>query len=670
MKKTIFSAFPMMKNNHSISLLLLVAALFVLVGCQRPMGKSFEVGEGTFLLDGRPFVVKAGEVHFPRIPREYWEHRIRMVKAQGMNTVCIYVFWNFHEPQSDQFCFEGQADVRAFVKLCQKHGLYVIVRPGPYCCAEWEMGGLPWWLLKKKDISLRSLDPYFMERVRKFEAALAGQLADLQISRGGPVIMVQVENEFGGYGTDKPYVSAVRDVLREVGWTDVPLFQCDWSSNFEQNALDDLLWTMNFGTGSNIDSQFRRLKELRPSTPLMCSEFWSGWFDNWGRAHETRDAKDMVAGLREMLKKNISFSLYMVHGGTSFGHWAGANSPGYQPDCTSYDYDAPISEAGHPTPKFDELRAMLQRFSDKPLPAVPAMYPVVSFPKIELNEFAPVAYGCGGLSTTDDQRDLTFEYNNLGWGSMYYITRLPEVPVPSVLTLDAHDYAQVFVNDRFVGRTDRRLRETTVALPPVREGDVLRILVEATGRINYGRAIKDFKGIVGDVTVTYADETVILTGWERYPIPDGYDQAVSALDGFAGRRVDEYHQAFADEVKIFGTRGYYRGTFDVKAVGDTWLDMSTWGKGQVYVNGHAIGRFWEIGPQQTLFVPGCWLKRGANEVIVLDVLGPQTAVIEGLDHPILDQLRQPTPVILLQDGETWQGDGPGAVWQGDGPGAL
>ncbi|MBO4589702.1 MAG: beta-galactosidase, partial [Bacteroidaceae bacterium] len=333
--------------RHFSCVLMLSAFVFGMLSCT-PSSKpgTFEVGEGQFLLNGKPFVVKAGEVHFPRIPREYWEHRIQMVKAQGMNTVCIYVFWNFHEPQQDEFTFEGQADVRSFVKLCQKYGLYVIVRPGPYCCAEWEMGGLPWWLLKKKDINLRSLDPFFMERVRLFESKLAEQLADLQITKGGPIIMVQVENEFGGYGTDKPYVSAVRDVLREVGWTDVPLFQCDWSSNFEQNALDDLLWTMNFGTGSNIDSQFRRLKELRPNTPLMCSEFWSGWFDNWGRAHETRDAKDMVAGLREMLEKNISFSLYMVHGGTSFGHWAGANSPGYQPDCTSYDYDTPIDEAG------------------------------------------------------------------------------------------------------------------------------------------------------------------------------------------------------------------------------------------------------------------------------------------------------------------------------------
>ena len=660
-----------MKKRIFPSLLLLSAALFVLVGCQRPMGKSFTVGEGSFLLDGKPFVVKAGEVHFPRIPREYWEHRIRMVKAQGMNTICIYVFWNFHEPQPDQFCFEGQADVRSFVKLCQKHGLYVIVRPGPYCCAEWEMGGLPWWLLKKKDINLRSLDPYFMERVRKFETALAGQLADLQLSKGGPIIMVQVENEFGGYGTDKPYVSAVRDVLREVGWTDVPLFQCDWSSNFEQNALDDLLWTMNFGTGSNIDSQFRRLKDLRPTTPLMCSEFWSGWFDNWGRAHETRDAKDMVAGLREMLEKNISFSLYMVHGGTSFGHWAGANSPGYQPDCTSYDYDAPIDEAGRATPKFWELRNMLQEFTDKPLPEVPEAMPITTIPKFELTEFAPLAYGLGALCTTGPD-DLTFEFHNLGWGSMFYYLTLPEVSVPSELRFEAHDYAQVFLNGRFIGRTDRRLRETTVTLPPTKEGDYLDILVEASGRINYGRAIKDFKGIVGDITIHLPEggEAIQLKVEEKYCIPDDYEQAVHALDGFSGKRVDEYHSNFEADIKTLGTRGYYRGFFDLAETGDTWLDMSSWGKGQVYVNGHAIGRFWEIGPQQTLFVPGCWLKKGQNEIIVLDVMGPQSPAIEGLDHPILDHLRQPTPVILPQEGETWQGDGPGAVWQGDGPGAM
>lgn len=646
---------------------LLLAMTLCFSSCQSKAPQTFEVGEGSFLLDGKPFVVKAGELHFARIPREYWEHRIEMVKAQGMNAVCLYVFWNFHEPQPGEFNFEGQADVRAFVELCQKHGLYVILRPGPYCCAEWEMGGLPWWLLKKKDIQLRSMDEYFVERVRLFENALAEQLADLQLARGGNIIMVQVENEFGGYGTDKPYVAAVRDILREAGWTDVPLFQCDWSSNFENNALDDLLWTMNFGTGSNIDDQFRRLKELRPTTPLMCSEFWSGWFDNWGRAHETRDAKDMVAGLREMLEKNISFSLYMVHGGSSFGHWAGANSPGFQPDCSSYDYDAPISEAGHATPKFDELRAMLQEFTDEPLPPVPAPFPVKAIDAFTLTECAPLMTDLPA-PVVEDGEVQTFEELNMGWGSALYSTHLKARNVPSTLTIDAHDFAQVFVDGILVGRLDRRLGQKTIDLPATPGGAKLDILVEAMGRINYGRAIKDFKGIVAPVTITHPrpgaePEQKPLGHWTIRLFPDDY--ATVSTQNYQPMNADT-----GDATDFTFMPAYYRGTFTVDDPADTYLDLSTWGKGQVWVNGHAIGRFWQIGPQQSLFMPGCWLKKGENEIIVLDVMGPSTPVISGLENPILDQLREPTPVIIPAEGETWQGDGPGATWQGDGPGAL
>ena len=646
---------------------LLLAMTLCFSSCQSKAPQTFEVGEGSFLLDGKPFVVKAGELHFARIPREYWEHRIEMVKAQGMNAVCLYVFWNFHEPQPGEFNFEGQADVRAFVELCQKHGLYVILRPGPYCCAEWEMGGLPWWLLKKKDIQLRSMDEYFVERVRLFENALAEQLADLQLARGGNIIMVQVENEFGGYGTDKPYVAAVRDILREAGWTDVPLFQCDWSSNFENNALDDLLWTMNFGTGSNIDDQFRRLKELRPTTPLMCSEFWSGWFDNWGRAHETRDAKDMVAGLREMLEKNISFSLYMVHGGSSFGHWAGANSPGFQPDCSSYDYDAPISEAGHATPKFDELRAMLQEFTDEPLPPVPAPFPVKAIDAFTLTECAPLMANLPA-PVVEDGEVQTFEELGMGWGSALYSTHLKARNVPSTLTIDAHDFAQVFVDGILVGRLDRRLGQKTIDLPATPNGAKLDILVEAMGRINYGRAIKDFKGIVAPVTITHPrpgaePEQKPLGHWTIRLFPDDY--ATVSTQNYQPMNADT-----GDAADFAFMPAYYRGTFTVDDPADTYLDLSTWGKGQVWVNGHAIGRFWQIGPQQSLFMPGCWLKKGENEIIVLDVMGPSNPVIAGLENPILDQLREPTPVIIPAEGETWQGDGPGATWQGDGPGAL
>ena len=598
---------------------------------------TFTTGNKTFLLNGEPFIVKAAEVHYPRIPRPYWEHRIQMCKALGMNAVCIYIFWNIHEQREGQFDFTGNNDVAEFCRLAQKNGLYVIVRPGPYVCAEWEMGGLPWWLLKKKDIKLRERDPYFMERVKIFEEKVGEQLKPLTIQNGGPIIMIQVENEYGSYGEDKPYVSEIRDCLRSIYGKELSLFQCDWSSNFEKNGLDDLTWTMNFGTGANIDDQFRRLGQLRPDAPKMCSEFWSGWFDKWGARHETRPAKDMVEGMDEMLSKGISFSLYMTHGGTSFGHWAGANSPGFAPDVTSYDYDAPINEYGQATPKFWELRKMMEKYNDgKKMPAVPkAPMPIVTVPKFELTEFAPFYRNQHLIPSVNPQ---TFEEMDLGWGMTYYVTALPEIPMQSTLTLEAHDYAQVFIDDVYIGKIDRVKNEKSLTLPPVKKGQKLAILVEAMGRINFGRAIKDFKGIVGDVVINaeadeYGNEAAwTLKKWTMTPISDDYNRAARSFDS------DAYPNAFGKPLAL-GNRGYYRGYFDLKKVGDTFLNFETWGKGQVYVNGHAMGRIWSIGPQQTLYVPGCWLKKGKNEVIVLDVVGPKETVVWGQAEPELNKLQ-------------------------------
>lgn len=617
---------------------LLVTAMLPPVSAARK-GGTFTVGDKTFLLNGKPFVVKAAELHYPRIPRPYWEHRIKMCKALGMNTVCLYVFWNIHEQQEGKFDFTGNNDVAEFCRLAQRNGLYVIVRPGPYVCAEWEMGGLPWWLLKKKDIRLREPDPYFMERVKLFERKVGEQLASLTIQNGGPIIMVQVENEYGSYGENKAYVSAIRDIVRQSGFDKVTLFQCDWASNFEKNGLDDLVWTMNFGTGADIDQQFRRLGELRPNAPQMCSEFWSGWFDKWGARHETRPAKAMVEGIDEMLSKGISFSLYMTHGGTSFGHWAGANSPGFAPDVTSYDYDAPINEYGQATPKYWELRHTMEKYNDGgKLPAPPkAPMPVITIPKFVLTEYAPLGNGMGSSVQSRDIR--SFEDMDMGWGIADYSTALPKIPVGSMLTLnEPHDFAQVFIDGKYIGKIDRVKNEKTLMLPPVEKGAELCIRIEAMGRINFGRAIKDYKGITKEVTISAEmdghEASWNLKNWTIVPIPDNYETAVKALS--VGTETSKRTRQHA---KLLTKAGYYRGHFMLRKPGDTFLNMEAFGKGQVYVNGHAIGRFWNIGPQQTLYLPGCWLKQGRNEVIVLDVVGPKGEPTSfGQDKPELDKL--------------------------------
>lgn len=607
------------------------------MSCGRTQNETFEVGKGTFLLNGKPFVVKAAELHYPRIPEPYWEQRILSCKALGMNTICLYVFWNLHEQNEGEFDFTGNKDLAAFCRLAQKHGMYVIVRPGPYVCAEWEMGGLPWWLLKKEDVQLRTRDPYYMERVKIFMNEVGKQLADLQISRGGNIIMVQVENEFSSYGTDKPYISEIRDIVKAAGFTDVPLFQCDWSSNFTNNALDDLLWTVNFGTGANIDEQFRKLKELRPETPLMCSEFWSGWFDHWGRKHETRDAATMVSGIKDMLDRNISFSLYMTHGGTTFGWWGGANNPSYSAMCSSYDYDAPISEAGWTTPKYFKLRDLLQKYlpEGETLPEPPAPFPVIEVPAITDWQVAPLFDNLPKYNESADIKPM--EYFNQGWGTILYRTTVKENLSGTLHIDEVHDWAQVFVDGKLMGRLDRRKGEFELQLSsPLKKGSRLDILVEAMGRVNFDKSIHDRKGITDKVEVISGNNRTELKDWQVYSLPPFYD-FVSAREYKSGKPVDG--------------PAYYRATFDLEKTGDTFFDMQTWGKGMVWVNGHALGRFWEIGPQQTLYMPGCWLKEGENEIIVLDLKGPSETVTCGLSKPILDALRDKAPEIHRENGQ-------------------
>ena len=619
-----------MKESSKLFVLFFFLCSLMFMGCS-PIQKekhTFSIGDKTFLLDGKPFLIKAAEMHYTRIPAEYWEHRIQMCKALGMNTICIYAFWNIHEQKEGEFDFKGQNDIAAFCRLAQKHGMYIMLRPGPYVCSEWEMGGLPWWLLKKKDIKLRTNDAYFLERTKLFMNEIGKELADLQ---------VQVENEYGAYATDKEYIANIRDIVKGAGFTDVPLFQCDWSSTFQRNGLDDLVWTINFGTGANIDAQFKKLQEARPNAPLMCSEFWSGWFDHWGRKHETRDAETMVSGIKDMLDRHISFSLYMTHGGTTFGHWGGANSPAYSAMCSSYDYDAPISEAGWATPKYYKLREMMMQYADSAqvIPDVPAAYPVIEIPEFELKEVAPLFDNLPEPKLSEDIKPM--EQIDQGWGTILYRTSLPEVKEGTTLLIDeVHDWAQVYADGKLLGRLDRRRGQNSLVLPSLQKGTRLDILVEAMGRVNFDVAIHDRKGITNKVELLTETDKKELKNWEVYSFPVDYDFAES--------------KKYAEGEKL-DAPAYYRATFELDRVGDVFLDMQTWGKGMVWVNGKAMGRFWKIGPQQTLFMPGCWLKKGKNEIIVLDLLGPEKATVSGLKKPILDMLRAEAPATHRTKGQ-------------------
>lgn len=623
------------------SKLILALVIFMTLTANAQVSKqtgTFVAGDNTFLLNGKPFLIRAGEIHFPRIPREYWEQRIQMCKAMGMNTICIYLFWNFHEQQPDKFDFTGQKDVAEFVRLIQKNGMYCIVRPGPYACAEWDMGGLPWWLLKKNDIQVRTKDnPYFMERSINYLKQVGKQLAPYQIQNGGNIIMVQVENEYGVFGKDVEYMGKVRDAVRASGFDKVQLFRCDWSSNFFNYDVEGVYTALNFGAGSNIEKQFEKYKEIYPKAPLMCSEYWTGWFDYWGRAHETRSIESFIGSLKDMLDRKISCSLYMAHGGTSFGQWGGANAPPFGSMVASYDYNAPINEAGLPTDKFYAVRDLMKNYLNpgETIPEPPANYPSISIPKITFNESASLFENLPKANKSENIQSM--EAFDQGWGRILYRTQLPESKTPFKLKItELRDWANIYINGKLIGNLDRRKDENTIEIPHVKKGDVLDILVEAMGRVNYGKTIIDRKGITEKVEMISASNTTNLTNWEIFNFPVDYD--------------------FQKNLKFKSQKAngpaWYKATFDLKATGDTYIDMSSWGKGMVWVNGYNLGRYWKIGPQQTLFMPGCWLKKGKNEIIILDLETPTETQISGVTTPVLDKIVIDESLLHRKKGET------------------
>jgi beta-galactosidase len=578
---------------------------------------TFVIGTNDFLLDGNRFQIRCGEIHAARVPKEYWRQRLKMAKAMGLNTVCAYLFWNLHEPKPGEYVWSGQADDAEFCRIAQEEGLWVILRPGPYACAEWEMGGTPWWLLKNGDIKLRSRDPRYINAVKSYLKEVGRELGPLQITHGGPIIMAQVENEYGFFGKDTGYVDEIRKALVDAGF-DVPLFQCNPPDEMRNGMLTNLFQAGNFG--SDVVKNFAKVRQLQPTGPLICSEFYPGWFDTWGQPHHTGKPENYLPNLKLMLDMDASFSIYMAHGGTAFGLWSGCDRP-FKPDTSSYDYDAPISEAGWPTPKFFQTRELFAKhlLPGETLPDVPATNPIIAFAPVELKEIAPLF---DNLQTPlKDETPRNMEAYDQGYGCILYRTT---IPVGAATTLEAaaiHDFGYVFLDGKRIGILDRRAASTKIPVRARKKDSQLDILVEPMGRINFGPEMADRKGLIAPVTLGGE----VLKGWEIYNLP--LDDKMLAGLKFSNRKPDSIVPAF------------WRGTFNLAKAGDTFLDLRGWGKGDLWMNGHCLGRYWNIGPTQTAFAPGCWLRDGENEIVILDLIGPQQPEIAGLETPILDQLR-------------------------------
>jgi len=589
---------------------------------------TFALGDSTFMLDGKPLQIISGEMHCYRIPRAYWRDRIRKAKAMGLNTVATYIFWNMHEPVQGKYDFSGNSDIAEFVRICKEEGMWVIMRPSPYACAEWEFGGYPWWLLKDKTLKVRSKDPKFLKAYHDYVIQLGKQLDPLLVTHGGNILMVQIENEYGSYSNDKEYLDINRKLFREAGF-DCNLFTCDGPSQMPAGYLPGYLPAVN---GLDNPKEVKTLinKYHDGKGPYYIAEWYPGWFDSWGSKHNTSNLNEDAGKLDTVLANGISINLYMFHGGTTRGFMNGANMSRrdpYSPQTSSYDYDAPLDEAGNPTPKYFKFRKIIQKHLPvgEKLPPVPVSNKTIDIKDIRFTGWAPIDANLRKSITSD--KPLCFEDLNQGYGFVLYRTTLKNATSGLLKIKEMRDFSTVYINDKRVAILDRHFKQDSVQLSDIPANAQLDILVENNGRINYGPFLTDNRqGITEKVTLGGTE----LTRWNMYKFPLDYipEQYYVAVN----KKVISLWHASTNPPKP----AFYRGVFNLTKTGDTYLDMSKFGKGFVFLNGHNLGKYWYIGPQQTLYVPKSWLKVGQNEIVVFDELKGGHVTISALDKPILN----------------------------------
>ncbi|MFF4832978.1 beta-galactosidase [Streptomyces sp. NPDC001315] len=562
-----------------------------------------------FLLHGEPFRIISGAMHYFRIHPDLWADRLRKARLMGLNTVETYLPWNLHQPDPDgPLDLDGLLDLPRYLSLARAEGLQVLLRPGPYICAEWDGGGLPSWLTADPDIRLRSSDPRFTDALDRYLDLLLPPLLPHMAAAGGPVIAVQVENEYGAYGDDTAYLKHVHEALRSRGVEEL-LFTCDQAdpAHLAAGGLPGTLATATFG--SRVEQSLARLRDHQGEGPLMCAEFWIGWFDHWGEPHHTRDGTDAAADLDRLLAAGASVNIYMFHGGTNFGLTNGANHDhAYAPLVTSYDYDAPLTECGDPGPKYHAFREVIARHAAVPREPAPAPAPKLAPTPVELSRSAPLLPHVGALCEPVRSAADPVTADDLGLRAGHVLYRTT-VPVAAARTGLLHfaggvgDRAQVFLDGAPVGVLERERHEEVLPVHVPRPGAVLEVLVENMGRVNYGPRIGTPKGLLGPVSF----DGTALHGWDCHPLP---------LDGPEVLDAVPFTASDADTAAV---PAFHHGTFDVDVPADAFLSLPGWTKGQAWINGFHLGRYWNRGPQHTLYVPAPVLRPGANELVLLEL---------------------------------------------------